>query len=203
VLAEIRADFPDDAAPSTKLETIMRKIAKHGFKPLLTFAVIVILIAANAWPQSKMEIRTDAFAPGATIPDKYTCSGENASPPLAISGVPSSAKALVLVVDDPDAPAGTFVHWVVYNLPPQITKIDAGVQSGDAIPGGGVQGRNSFGNLGYGGPCPPPGSPHHYRFRLFALNSQITPQSATGPEVEQAMQGHVVASAETVGMFGR
>lgn len=151
-----------------------------------------------------MEIRTDAFAPGASIPEKYTCSGENISPPLAISGVPQSAKALVLVVDDPDAPAGTFVHWVVYNMPPRTDRIDAGVKPAQTMPGGGMQGRNDFGRAGYGGPCPPPGSPHHYRFRLFALSSQITPpQSATGPDVEQAMQGHILASTEMVGTFGR
>jgi hypothetical protein len=150
-----------------------------------------------------MEIRTDAFAPGTSIPDKYTCSGENISPPLAISGVPQSAKALVLIVDDPDAPAGTFVHWVVYNMPPQTKGIDAGVKPGNTMPGGGMQGRNDFGGVGYGGPCPPPGSSHHYRFRLFALNGEITPQATTGPGVEQAMQGHILTSTEMVGTFGR
>lgn len=181
----------------------MLKFAKRGLNPAVTFAAAIMFFAASTWAQSKMEIRTDAFAPGATIPDKYTCNGENLSPALAISGVPPSAKALALVVDDPDAPAGTFVHWVVYNTPAQTGRIDAGVQPGESMPGGGVQGRNGFGNLGYGGPCPPPGSLHHYHFRLFALNSQIVPLSATGADVEQAMQGHVVASAEMVGTFER
>ena len=181
----------------------MADSSKSGSKLSLFLAAAAILIAANAWPQSKMEIRTDAFAPGASIPEKYTCSGENISPPLALSGVPPSAKALVLIVDDPDAPAGTFVHWVVYNMPPQTNRIDAGVKPGQTMPGGGMQGRNDFGRIGYGGPCPPPGSPHHYRFRLFALNSPITPQSDTGAGVEQAMQGHIPASAEMVGTFGR
>jgi Raf kinase inhibitor-like YbhB/YbcL family protein len=181
----------------------MPKFAKRGLKPVLTLAAAIVFFAATTWAQSKMEIRTGAFAPGAAIPDKYTCNGENLSPALVISGVPPSAQTLVLVVDDPDAPAGTFVHWVVYNMPAQTGRIDAGVQPGESMPGGGVQGRNGFGNLGYGGPCPPPGPPHHYHFRLFALNSQIAPQPAIGPAVEQAMQGHVVASAEMVGTFER
>ncbi|HEY2105038.1 MAG TPA: YbhB/YbcL family Raf kinase inhibitor-like protein [Candidatus Binataceae bacterium] len=181
----------------------MANRSKIGAKLLPLLGATVILVAANAWPQSKMEIRTDAFAPGASIPGKYTCSGENISPPLAISGVPQSAKALALIVDDPDAPSGTFTHWVVYNLPPRTNHLEAGVKPGPTMPGGGTQGRNDFGGAGYGGPCPPPGSTHHYRFRLFALNGEITPQSASGPEVEQAMRGHILASAEMVGTFGR
>jgi Raf kinase inhibitor-like YbhB/YbcL family protein len=181
----------------------MPNIAKCGRKLFVMAAAAAMFAAANAWPQSKMEIRTDAFAPAAPIPEKYTCAGENVSPALVISGVPPSAKALALIVDDPDAPSGTFVHWVVYNMPPQTARIDSGVKQSTAMPGGGAQGRNDFGRVGYGGPCPPPGSPHHYRFRLFALNSQIAPQSTTGPGVEQAIEGHVLASAEMVGTFER
>ncbi len=181
----------------------MSNIAQCGWKVLLVSAAAMALGAANVWGQSKMEIHTDAFAAGAPIPDKYTCTGENVSPGLAISGVPSAAKSLALVVDDPDAPMGTFVHWVAYNIPPHTTRIDAGVRQGSAMPGGGVQGRNDFGQTGYGGPCPPPGSPHHYHFRLFALNGPIAPQSATGRGLERAMQGHILASAEMVGTFER
>jgi Raf kinase inhibitor-like YbhB/YbcL family protein len=181
----------------------MTNISSPRSKLAPVLAAAAILIAPNGWAQSKMEIGTTAFTPGGSIPPKYTCSGEDTSPPLSIRGVPGSAKTLALIVDDPDAPSGTFVHWVVYNLPPGTTRIDAGVKASKTMPGGGAQGRNDFGRTGYGGPCPPPGSPHHYRFRLFALNSQITPSSDTGPEVEQAIQGHVVTSAEMVGTFGR
>ena len=160
-------------------------------------------LAATVWAQPKMEIRSAAFAPGAPIPTKYTCSGENISPALSFSGLPQAARSLALIVDDPDAPSGTFVHWVVYNLPLQTTHLDEAVKKGTAITGGGSQGRNDFGRDGYGGPCPPPGAPHHYRFRLFALNSQLAPQPATGQGVEQAIEGHVLASAEVVGTFGR
>ncbi|SRR5579871_1498227 len=169
--------------------------------PIAAISALIIAIGARA--QSKMEIGTSAFAPGAPIPEKYTCSGDDVSPPLTISGVPSSARALALIVEDPDAPSGTFVHWVAYNMAPQTGSIPAGVKPGDPMPGGGTQGRNDFGRAGYGGPCPPPGAPHHYHFRLFALNDRIAPQSDSGSAVEQSMQGHVVASAETVGIFSR
>src|SRR5271167_2822798 len=182
----------------------MTKYRRHWTEFFLMLCVAATLPpAAIAWAQPKMEIRSAAFAPGAPIPTKYTCSGENISPALSFSGLPQSARSLALIVDDPDAPGGTFSHWVVYNLPPQTTHLDEAVKKGTAIPGGGSQGRNDFGGDGYGGPCPPPGRPHHYRFRLFALNSQIAPQPATGPGVEQAMDGHILASAEVVGTFGR
>jgi Raf kinase inhibitor-like YbhB/YbcL family protein len=179
----------------------MPQVGKRGWMYLLVAAAV--LAAHSVGAQAKMEIRTEAFAPGAPIPDKYTCAGDNLSPALSFSGVPAGTKSLALVVDDPDAPAGTFVHWVVYNIPPQTTHLEAGVQRGPAMRGGAVQGRNDFGQTGYGGPCPPPGSPHHYHFRLYALNSPITPQSATAPDVERAMQGHILASAEMVGTFER
>jgi Raf kinase inhibitor-like YbhB/YbcL family protein len=181
----------------------MPRVGKPGLTLALVFVGTVLILPARGWPQSKMEIRTDAFTPGGPIPAKYTCSGANVSPALAISGVPQPAKALALIVDDPDAPSGTFVHWVVYNLPPQTTHIDEDVAKGNTMPGGGMQGRNDFGGDGYGGPCPPPGKPHHYRFRLFALNGPLQPPSASGPEVERAMQGHILASAVVVGTFQR
>ena len=180
----------------------MANISSHRWK-LAPVVAAAFLIAVNGWAQSKMEIGTTAFTPGGSIPPKYTCSGEDTSPPLSIRGVPGSAKTLALIVDDPDAPSGTFVHWVVYNLPPATKQIEAAVKPGTSIAGGGMQGRNDFGGDGYGGPCPPPGAPHHYRFRLFALNSEITPQSPQGSAVEQSMQPHVVASAEVAGTFGR
>jgi Raf kinase inhibitor-like YbhB/YbcL family protein len=170
---------------------------------LLMMLAASMLAASSIRAQSKMEIRAEAFASGASIPEKYTCSGENLSPALTMSGVPPAAKALVLIVDDPDAPSGRFFHWVVYNLPPSATHIEAGIKQSTTMPGGGVQGRNDFGRIGYGGPCPPPGSPHHYRFRVFALNAQVSPGTDTGAAIEQAMQGHVLASSEIVGTFGR
>ena len=185
-------------------EAPVTRYRKYGLEVRLAVGIAAaLLLAPRAWAQPKMEIRTDAFAPGAPIPAKYTCSGDDVSPALSWSGVPQSAKALALIVDDPDAPSGTFVHWVVYNLPPRTTHLDEAVNKGAAMPGGGAQGRNDFGRDGYGGPCPPPGAPHHYRFRLFALNSQIAPQAPTGQAVEQAMEGHIIATAEMMGTFQR
>jgi Raf kinase inhibitor-like YbhB/YbcL family protein len=185
-------------------EAPMTRYRRYGAEFRLTVCVAAaLLLAVRVWAQPKMEIRTNAFAPGAPIPARYTCSGDDVSPALSISGVPQSAKALALIVDDPDAPSGTFVHWVVYNLPPGTSHLDEAVAKVSAMPGGGSQGRNDFGRAGYGGPCPPPGAPHHYRFRLFALNGQIAPQAATGQAVEQAMEGHVIATAEMTGTFQR
>jgi len=176
---------------------------KRGSKLLLVCIAAALILPATGWSQSEMEIRTSAFTPGDAIPLKYTCSGENISPAVSWTGMPPGTKSFALIVDDPDAPGGTFVHWVVYNLPPQTTRLDEAVTKGTSIPGGGAQGRNDFGGEGYGGPCPPPGSPHHYRFRLFALDSRISPQSSKGPEVEQAMKGHILASVELTGTFAR
>ncbi len=179
----------------------MGRIANHAIN--LAACAAAIVLAANVSAHPRMRLRSPAFAAGAPIPEQYTCSGKDISPPLEIDGIPPAAKSLVLVVDDPDAPSGTFEHWVVYNMPPNTTLIPAGVAPGATMPGGGQQGRNDFGRLGYGGPCPPPGAAHHYRFWLFALSSTITPASPDAREIQRAMQGHVVESAETTGTFGR
>jgi Raf kinase inhibitor-like YbhB/YbcL family protein len=178
----------------------------YGHQLVLSLILCALATALRATPapaQSKMDISSTAFASGAPIPAKYTCSGEDVSPPLSFSGVAPSARSLVLIVDDPDAPSGRFLHWVVYNLAPTTAHLDQGVSNAAVISNSGSQGRNDFGHEGYGGPCPPPGKPHHYRFRLYALNSRIEPQAATGPGVEQAMEGHIIAGAAVVGTFGR
>lgn len=181
----------------------MPSSAKRGFQFLLICLAASSILSSVSWCQSRMEIHTGAFTSGDAIPSKYTCSGEDISPALSWSGVPEGTKSLALIVDDPDAPSGTFVHWVIYNLPPQTTHLDEAVPKATSIPGGGTQGRNDFGRYGYGGPCPPPGAPHHYHFRLFALNSQISPGGPSGPQVERAMQGHILARAGLTATFGR
>ncbi|RMD67029.1 YbhB/YbcL family Raf kinase inhibitor-like protein [Candidatus Pacearchaeota archaeon] len=145
-----------------------------------------------------MEISSPAFAHNSPIPSKYTCDGQDINPPLTFANVPSSAKELVLIVDDPDAPAGVWTHWVVYNIPPQTAGIDE-----NSIPANAVQGTNSWGKSAYGGPCPPSGT-HRYFFKLYALNSplQLSP-GASKTELENAMQGKVIASAELVGTYTR
>lgn len=112
--------------------------------------------------------------------------------------------ALALIVDDPDAPGGTFVHWVAYDIPASSPGLDSGIPQGDAMPNGGKQGINGFNKVGYNGPCPPRGNPHHYHFRLFALDQAVNPEAPpTAAALEDAMKGHVKASGELVGIFKR
>ncbi len=139
-----------------------------------------------------------AFGYGETIPKRYTCDGEDISPPLTWGQAPEGTRAWVLIMDDPDAPMGTWVHWVLYDLPAETTGLPEGTQ------GVGTQGRNSWGRLGYGGPCPPPGKPHRYFFRLYALDAPLgLPPGATKAQVERAMQGHILARGEWMGRYGR
>lgn len=147
-----------------------------------------------------MKLTSAAFAEGGTIPAKYTCDGVDVSPPLAWSGVPAGTKAFALIADDPDAPAGTWVHWVLYNVPGSVAQLPEGVSG----PGGAAQGRNDFRKAGYGGPCPPPGKPHRYFFKLYALDASLALKAgAIKAEVERAMQGHALAQAQLMGTYGR
>ncbi|HTG82988.1 MAG TPA: YbhB/YbcL family Raf kinase inhibitor-like protein [Geobacteraceae bacterium] len=145
-----------------------------------------------------LRISSPAFANSGGIPAKYTCDGADESPPLSIEGVPAEAKALALIVDDPDAPVGTWVHWVVWNIPPETRMVGE-----NALPPGAAQGKNDWGRNSYGGPCPPSGS-HRYFFKLYALDTTLAlDASTTKKELEKAMKGHVVAQAETVGVYRR
>jgi len=153
-----------------------------------------------------LSLSSTAFATGAAIPVAHTCDGADVSPPLAWTGTPRDAAALVLIVDDPDAPAGTWVHWVLYDLPPSYTALPAAVGAVASPPGlgGAVQGRNDFRRLGYGGPCPPPGKAHRYFFKLYALARKLAlPAGATKADVERAMTDRVLARAELVGTYAR
>ena len=158
---------------------------------------------SDATPMA-FELQSSAFKPGGDIPVKYTCEGADVSPPLTWSEPPAGTQSFVLIADDPDAPSGTWVHWVVYDLPAGTRQLPAGVPKGGEVGGGGRQGQNDFPNLGYGGPCPPPGKPHRYFFRLYALDKQLGLKTgATRTEVEQAMKGHVVGRAELMGRYHR
>jgi Raf kinase inhibitor-like YbhB/YbcL family protein len=144
-----------------------------------------------------MKITSSAFHEGANIPSKFTCDGSDTSPPLQIAGVPSGAKSLVLIVDDPDAPSGLFTHWLVWNIPPQTDSIAEG-----SAPKG-VQGANDFGKSGYGGPCPPLGT-HRYSFKIFALDRELELRSgAKRSQVDAAMKGHVIAQGQLVGRYAK
>jgi len=144
-----------------------------------------------------MKISSTAFTEGGSIPGKYTCDGANTSPPLAFAEIPSGAKSLALVVDDPDAPKGTFDHWVVWNIPASTTSV------GEGQAPQGVAGKTGFGKPGYGGPCPPNGE-HRYFFKLYALDAMLNlPASSTKGDLEKAMQGHTLGQAQLMGKYKR
>lgn len=153
---------------------------------------------------SKLTIRltSAAFKEGGMIPRLYTCDGDDKSPPLEWTGVPTSARSLVLICDDPDAPMGVWSHWVVHGLSPDTTSLPEGV-SPSSGPLASSQGKNDFGKIGYGGPCPPGGT-HHYFFRLYALDAKLTLDSpATRSTVLKAMEGHIVAEGRLMGTYSR
>lgn len=138
------------------------------------------------------------------IPAKYTCDGENVSPPLKLLEIPSKAVSLVLIMDDPDAPRGTFDHWIIWNLSPQVKEITEGGKELSHLTPPPVQGVNGFGKNLYQGPCPPAGKPHHYHFKLYALDTKLSlKEGSTKHDVENAMNGHIIAQAELVGTYQR
>jgi len=145
-----------------------------------------------------MELTSPAFQEGEAIPVRYTCDGEDVSPPLSWTGVPQEVASLALIVDDPDAPSGTFVHWVLFNLSADLKLL----AEGDS--GGGIQGTMGSRKQGYGGPCPPRSSEHRYFFKLYALDTTLDLESgATKAELEKAMQGHILARGQLVGTYSR
>jgi Raf kinase inhibitor-like YbhB/YbcL family protein len=151
-----------------------------------------------------LTLTCEAFKNGESIPGKFTCSGVDASPALAWSGVPTGTRSLALIVDDPDAGAGTWVHWLIFNIPAEATALPEGVPGKKELDDGAKQGRNDFRKIGYAGPCPPPGGPHRYFFRLYALDMMLDLASgATRDAVEQAMNGHILAETHLMGKFKR
>ena len=168
-------------------------------KPIISGVVVILLavIASFAAEGAKMKITSSAFQEGGNIPSKFTCDGSDTSPPLQITGVPSEAKSLVLIADDPDAPSGLFTHWLVWNLPPQTNSIAEG-----SAPKG-VHGTNDFGKPDYKGPCPPPGT-HRYSFKIYALDRELDLRGgAKRSQLDAAMKGHVVAQGVLVGRYAR
>jgi len=146
-----------------------------------------------------------SFSDNQPIPKTYSCEGEGTSPALRWDGLPSGTKSLALVVRDPDAPGGEFVHWLVYDIPPSVTELPSGTYDAAKFPLGGMEGQNGFGKLGYGGPCPPPGAPHHYIFTVYALDqpSLGLPAGASKPELVAAMQGKILGQAQLTGLYGK
>ncbi len=151
-----------------------------------------------------MKLTSNAFLEGGTIPARFTCNGLNFSPPLAWIDVPSGSLSLALICEDPDAPMGTFTHWVLYNTPSSLKSLPEGVPQGELTPGFGAQGMNDFHHFGYDGPCPPPGKVHRYYFTLFALDSNTPfPPGLNGLQLQKRVQNHALAKAMLLGTFKR
>ncbi len=147
---------------------------------------------------------SSAFPNGATIPKKFTCDGPDVSPEVSWNGAPAATQSLALIVEDPDAPVGTWVHWVLYNLLANARELPEGVQKQEQLANGALQGRNDFGNIGYEGPCPPPGKAHRYNFKLYALDTKLNLKAgARKAELERVMKGHILGETELMGRYGR
>ena len=148
------------------------------------------------------QITTTAFRDGSSIPKKFTCDGPDVSPALGWSDPPAGTKSLAIIVDDPDAPGGMWVHWVLYDLPANTRKLPEGVAKDSELMNGALQGRNDFGKIGYNGPCPPRGSAHRYFFKLYALDAKTgLKAAATKSDLERAVKGHVLAHAQFIGTY--
>ena len=152
-----------------------------------------------------MRIESPAFKNEDMIPVKYTCDGDDVSPALRWFEPPPNVKSFVLIVEDPDAPMGTFIHWILYNIPPNLSELPENVPKKPEVQGIGMQGVNDFGRVGYGGPCPPrTHPPHRYYFRLYALDIMPNLKPSAGiNEVRRVMNGHIIAEAYVMGRYGR
>lgn len=149
-------------------------------------------------------ISTKAFSEGGSIPGKYTCDGADLSPELSWQNAPAGTESFALIADDPDAPGGTWTHWVLWNVPASVAGLPEGVAKNESLDDGTRQGKNDFKRIGYGGPCPPPGKPHRYFFKLYALGTTLDLKAGAGRnELERAMQGHVLSEAQVVGTYER
>lgn len=180
--------------------------------PKTGFIVLILLLSLGCSSREKQEahvmdvisISTDAFENGGKIPARHTCDGENISPELSWGQPPVGTVSMALILDDPDAPAGTFVHWTIFNIPPGKTGFAEGVPKSGVLGDGSIQGVTSYGKSGYSGPCPPPGRPHRYYFKIYALDTTLgLTVSATKADIEAAIQGHILAKGELMGLYGR
>jgi Raf kinase inhibitor-like YbhB/YbcL family protein len=188
-----------------------RRIASRGS---LAAAAIALLLPGNGIAPGEEPQKGETFAPitvtsaafsqGGSIPAKYTCDGSDMPPPLKWAGAPAGTKSFALICDDPDAPAGTWVHWVLFNLRAPATELGEKLERVATLPGGASQGTNSFMKIGYGGPCPPPGKPHRYFFKLYALDTEIPLKpGATKQELLRAMEKHILAQGQLMGTYQR
>lgn len=166
--------------------------------------LFIITINTFAKEGAAMQIKSAAFEENGLIPKKYTCDGQNVSPPLTWTKPPTGAKSVAIICDDPDAPVGTWVHWVIYGISPQATALPENVPPQKEVLRGAKQGINDFRKIGYGGPCPPKGPAHRYFFKIYSLDIELNlPAGASKKDVEKAMQGHILAEGQLIGKYGR
>jgi Raf kinase inhibitor-like YbhB/YbcL family protein len=152
----------------------------------------------------KLTLTSSVFSDGEIIPRQHTGDGKDLSPPLRWTGTPEGTKSFALICDDPDAPRGIWVHWVLFNLPADAKELPEGVPAKEVLPSSARQGKNDFGKIGYGGPAPPKGKPHRYFFKLYALDTMLDlPAGATKDQVMNALKGHIVAETQLVGKYVR
>lgn len=172
---------------------------------------LIVLLGPVCWAlltpavgRCGMMLSSSAFTNNTRIPVEFTCSGDNKSPALSLKGVPPSAKSIALVIEDPDAPSGNFVHWVIFDIAASTAELPEGIPPKPETTFGAIQGQNGRGETGYTGPCPPPGKDHHYHFRLYALDQKLDLSSeADAAQVEAAIRGHVLDQTDLVGIFSR
>jgi Raf kinase inhibitor-like YbhB/YbcL family protein len=170
---------------------------------LLAAAATLLMVASHT--ASAIALKSKDFTHGGKLPAKLTCDGQNISPQLSWSGVESTAKSIAIICDDPDAPAGVWTHWVIFNIPPTITSLERNVPATATLDSGARQGKNDFGAVGYGGACPPKGGAHHYFFRIYALDIMLDLPAGTTTRADllAAMENHIVAQGELMGTYKR
>ncbi|MFQ5902170.1 MAG: YbhB/YbcL family Raf kinase inhibitor-like protein [Candidatus Binatia bacterium] len=170
----------------------------------ILFAAIWTFSFVDGGSAMAMEIRSSAFQNGGDIPRKYTCDGTDISPPLKWENPPAGTKAFALIADDPDAPVGTWVHWVIYDLPAVTKELAEGTPTSESLLNGAKQGVNDFRKVGYGGPCPPSGPAHHYFFKLYALDMETSLKPrVTKQQLLDAIKGHILAETQLMGRYKR
>jgi len=189
----------------------MKKIGNNTMKnkiylsicSVVFFAIIFASLSFSEMEGGTMELTSSAFSDGAMIPGKYTCDGVDVSPPLNWRALPDGTKSLVLICDDPDAPVGTWVHWVYYDIPAGVEGLPENVETDEHPAQGGTQGINDFRRIGYGGPCPPSGT-HRYYFKLYVLDTTLNlSPGATKKQVLKAMENHIIGQAQVMGKYRR
>jgi Raf kinase inhibitor-like YbhB/YbcL family protein len=182
---------------------MMKKKHSPSLCLIIFFAIIMLMLPFAKAEGGTMKLTSSAFDESGMIPGKYTCDGADVSPPLKWDSLPDGTKSLALICDDPDAPMGTWVHWVYYDIPAETKDLSENVVSDERPASGGVQGINDFRRIGYGGPCPPGGT-HRYFFKLYALDILLNlSPGATKNQVLEAMENHILDHAELMGKYSR